>query len=326
MSTCRNHTSTHILQAALRSVLGDHVQQKGSYVDSEKLRFDFTHFAAMSDEEIAKVENIVNTAILADMPVITRVMKQDEARKLGAMAFFDDKYGEEVRVVSIGEDTDNAFSIEFCGGTHLKHTSQAGQLRIVSETGTASGIRRIEAVTGRACYEMSVADRKTISDTADTMKVNKDQIVRKSEAMLAEIKSLEKEIAQIQKAAAGNVAEDAVNNAVTVGSTKVVIAKVDAPDAPSLRDMADQIRDRLDNGFVFLASVNDGKVLFTAMATKSAVDSGAHAGNVIREAAKAAGGGGGGRPDMAQAGGKDVTKVDDALAAAKAAITTQLGG
>jgi alanyl-tRNA synthetase len=326
MATCRNHTSTHILQAALRSVLGDHVQQKGSYVDPEKLRFDFTHFAAMSDEEISKVEAIVNNAILEDMPVVTRVMKQDEARKLGAMAFFDDKYGDEVRVVSIGDDVDNAFSIEFCGGTHLKHTSQAGQLRIISETGTASGIRRIEAVTGKACYEMAVEDRETISKVAETLKVNKDQIVKKSENLLTDIKSLEKEIAQIQKAAAGNVAEEAVNSAITIGSTKVVIAKVDAPDAPSLRDMADQIRDRLDNGFVFLASAVDGKVLFTAMATKSAVDSGAHAGNVIKEAAKAAGGGGGGRPDMAQAGGKDVSKIDDALNAAKAAISSQIGG
>ncbi len=326
MATCRNHTSTHILQAALRSVLGDHVQQKGSYVDPEKLRFDFTHFAAMSDEEISRVEEIVNNAILEDMPVITRVMKQDEARKLGAMAFFDDKYGDEVRVVSIGDDPDNAFSIEFCGGTHMKHTSQAGQFRIISETGIASGIRRIEAVTGKACYEMAVSDRNVISEVADTLKVSKDQIVRKSENLLTEIKTLEKEIAQIQKAAAGNVAEEAVNSAVTIGSTKAVFAKVDVADAPALRDMADQIRDRLDNGFVFLAAVNGDKVLFTAMATKSAVDGGAHAGNVIREAAKAAGGGGGGRPDMAQAGGKDVSKIDDALAAARSALESQIGG
>ena len=326
LSTCRNHTSTHILQAALRSVLGDHVQQKGSYVDPDKLRFDFTHFAALSDEEISKVEKIVNDIILSDLPVITKVMKQDEARKLGAMAFFDDKYGDEVRVVSIGEEGAEQFSIEFCGGTHLKHTSQAGQFRIVSETGIASGIRRIEAVTGKACYEMSVADREVISETADTLKVNKDQIVKKSENLLSEIKTLEKEIEKIQKAAAGNVAEEAVSKAETIGSTKVVIAKVDAPDAPALRDMADQIRDRLDNGFVFLASAAGGKVLFTAMATQSAVSAGAHAGNVIKEAAKAAGGGGGGRPDMAQAGGKDVSKIDDALAAAKEALKAQIGG
>ena len=208
----------------------------------------------------------------------------------------------------------------------MKHTSQAGQLRIISETGIASGIRRIEAVTGKACYEMSVSDRNVISEVADTLKVNKDQIVRKSESLLAEIKTLEKEIAQIQKAAAGNVADEAVNSAVTLGATKAVFAKVDAADAPALRDMADQIRDRLDNGFVFLAAVNGDKVLFTAMATKSAVDAGAHAGNVIREAAKAAGGGGGGRPDMAQAGGKDVSKIDDALAAARSALEAQIGG
>ena len=325
MATCRNHTSTHILQAALRKVLGDHVQQKGSYVDSERLRFDFTHFNAMTKEEIAKVEEIVNEKILEDLEVSTRVMKQNEARELGAMAFFDDKYGEEVRVVTIG-DIDDPFSIEFCGGTHMKHSSQAGQFRIVSEQGIASGIRRIEAVTGKACYEQNREDRGRIEELAGTLKVNKDQLVKKSENLIAEVKSLEKEIAQIQKAAAGNAADDLIKNASEIGGVTAVIAKTDAQDAASLRDMADSIKDRLESGFVFLASDAGDKVLFVSMATKDAVSKGAHAGNVIKEAARIAGGGGGGRPDMAQAGGKDKSKIDEALSKAKEIVTAQLGG
>ncbi|HAW15898.1 MAG TPA: alanine--tRNA ligase [Clostridiales bacterium] len=325
MATCRNHTSTHILQAALREVLGDHVQQKGSYVDSERLRFDFTHFNAMTKEEISKVEEIVNEKILEDLEVTTRVMKQNEARELGAMAFFDDKYGEEVRVVTIG-DIDDPFSIEFCGGTHMKHSSQAGQFRIVSEQGIASGIRRIEAVTGKACYEQNREDRGRIEELAGTLKVNKDQLVKKSENLIAEVKSLEKEIAQIQKAAAGNAADDLIKNASEIGGVTAVIAKTDAQDAASLRDMADSIKDRLESGFVFLASDAGDKVLFVSMATKDAVSKGAHAGNVIKEAARIAGGGGGGRPDMAQAGGKDKSKIDEALSKAKEIVTAQLGG
>ena len=325
MATCRNHTSSHILQAALREVLGDHVQQKGSYVDSERLRFDFTHFNAMTKEEISKVEEIVNEKILEDLEVTTRVMKQNEARELGAMAFFDDKYGEEVRVVTIG-DIDDPFSIEFCGGTHMKHSSQAGQFRIVSEQGIASGIRRIEAVTGKACYEQNREDRGRIEELAGTLKVNKDQLVKKSENLIAEVKSLEKEIAQIQKAAAGNAADDLIKNASEIGGVTAVIAKTDAQDAASLRDMADSIKDRLESGFVFLASDAGDKVLFVSMATKDAVSKGAHAGNVIKEAARIAGGGGGGRPDMAQAGGKDKSKIDEALSKAKEIVTAQLGG
>ena len=321
LSTCRNHTSTHILQAALRSVLGDHVEQKGSYVDADRLRFDFTHFSAMTAEEIAKVEDIVNGVILQDMPVVTKVMPIEEARKMGAMALFGEKYGAEVRVVSIGD----GYSIEFCGGTHLTQSSQAGQLRIISEAGVASGVRRIEAVTGKAAYELMKADRATIGDVASTLKVNKDQITKKSESLLADIKALEKELAAIKKAAAGNVADDLVKSATKVGSVDAVIAKVDAADAAELRDMADSIRDKLTSGFVFLAAENGDKVLFIAMASKDAVAAGAHSGNVIREAAKVAGGGGGGRPDMAQAGGKDASKIADALAKAAEVLGSQVG-
>ena len=322
LSTCRNHSTTHILQAALRSVLGDHVEQKGSYVDSERLRFDFTHFSAMTAEEIAKVEDIVNSVILEDMPIVTKEMPIEEARKLGAMALFGEKYGATVRVVSVGD----GYSVEFCGGTHLTQSSQAGQCRIISEAGVASGVRRIEAVTGKACYELMKADRSTIADVASTLKVNKDQIVKKSESVLADIKNLEKELAAIKKAAAGNVADDLIKAATKVGAVDAVIAKVDAADAAELRDMADQIRDKLSNGFVFLAAEAGDKVLFIAMASKDAVAAGAHSGNIIREAAKICGGGGGGRPDMAQAGGKDASKIADALSKASEVLASQVNG
>lgn len=323
LSTARNHTTTHLLQKSLRIVLGDHVEQSGSYVSSDRLRFDFTHFSSMTSEEIDKVERMVNEIILQDMPVVTRVMKQDEARKLGAMALFGEKYGDEVRVVTVG-DLDAPYSMELCGGTHLTHSGQAGQFRIISESGVASGIRRIEAVTGLACYEMSKSDREFIGEVSTALKVNKDQAVRKAEAMALEIKALEKEIAELKKANAGDVVGDAISKATEINGLKAVVTEVNCDDAASLREIADQIKDKIADGIVFLAAKSSDKILFVAMATKSAVDKGAHAGNIIKEAAKVAGGGGGGRPDMAQAGGKDVSKLSDALVKASEVIASQL--
>ena len=314
-----------MLLAALRSVLGTHVEQAGSFVGSDRLRFDFNHFQAMTEEEIEKVESIVNDVILQDLPVITKEMSIDEAKKLGAIAIFGEKYGERVRVVSVG-DFENAFDLEFCGGTHLTSTAQAGQFRIVSETGIASGTRRIEAVTGAKCYEMAKADRALIKETASVLKVNHDQIAEKSASVLSDLKASQKEIASMKKAAAGNFADEAVSKAVEIGGVKAVITACEAEDAPALRDTADKIRDKIGSGVVFLASAADGKVLFTAMATKDAVDKGAHCGNIIREAAKICGGGGGGRPDMAQAGGKDASKLDEALKAVEKALKAQIGG
>jgi alanyl-tRNA synthetase len=279
----------------------------------------------MTGEEIDKVEAIVNDVILSDLPVITKEMSINEAKKLGAIAIFGEKYGETVRVVSVG-DFENAFDLEFCGGTHLKSTAQAGQFRIVSETGIASGTRRIEAVTGAKCYEMTKADRALIKETASALKVNHDQIAEKSASVLAELKASQKEIASMKKAAAGNFADAAVSKAVEIGGVKAVITACEAEDAPALRDTADKIRDKIGAGDVFLASAADGKVLFTVMATKDAVEKGAHCGNIIREAAKICGGGGGGRPDMAQAGGKDASKINDALKAVEEALKAQIGG
>lgn len=323
LSTARNHTSTHILQKALRTVLGDHVEQSGSFVSSDRLRFDFTHFQAMTKEEIETVERMVNEVILQDMPVITRVMNINDARKLGAMALFGEKYGEEVRVVTVG-NLDNPYSMEFCGGTHLTSSGQAGQFRIVSESGVASGVRRIEAVTGMACYEMNKADRATIEEVASVLKVNKNQLLTKAEAVVNEVKSLEKEIKDIKKAQSGNQVADILGSVKDISGIKVIAAQAECDDAAALRDLADSIKDKLGEGVVFLASTVDDKVLFVAMATPASVKAGVHAGNIIREAAKICGGGGGGRPDMAQAGGKDASKISVAIDKVYEVIASQV--
>ena len=325
LAIARNHTATHILLSALQKVLGDHVEQAGSYVGNDRLRFDFNNSQAMTAEEIAKVEEMVNDVVLQALPVETRVLAIEEAKKLGATAIFGEKYGAVVRVVAVG-GFENPFDLEFCGGTHLTNSAQIGQFRIVSESGIAAGIRRIEAVTGTKCYEMNKADRNLIDEAASALKTPKDKIVERIDALHAEVKSLEKELAEIEKAKAGSFADSAVSGAKDIGGVKAVIASCDAADAAALRDTADKIRDKLDCGVVFLAANGGDKLLFTAMATKSANEKGAHCGNIIKEAAKVAGGGGGGRPDMAQAGGKDVSKLADALAKAEEVLASQVNG
>ena len=323
LSIARNHTATHILLSALQKVLGPQVEQAGSYVGSDRLRFDFNHHQAMTADELSKVEEMVNDVVLQALPVETKVLGIEEAKKLGATAIFGEKYGEVVRVVAVG-DFNDPFDLEFCGGTHLTNSAQIGQFRIVSEAGIAAGIRRIEAVTGARCYEMNKEDRALINEAATALKTPKDKIVERIGSLHAEVKSLEKEIAEIQKAKAGSFADDAVKSAKEFGSVKAVVASCDAADAAALRDTADKIRDKLESGVVFLAATSGDKLIFTAMATESAVKAGVHCGNIIKEAAKAAGGGGGGRPDMAQAGGKDVSKLADALAKAEEIIASQI--
>ena len=323
LSIARNHTATHILLSSLQKVLGPQVEQAGSYVGSDRLRFDFNHHQAMTAEELAKVEEMVNDVVLQALPVETKVLNIEDAKKLGATAIFGEKYGEVVRVVAVG-DFSEPFDLEFCGGTHLSNSAQIGQFRIVSEAGIAAGIRRIEAVTGARCYEMNKEDRVLINETAAALKTPKDKIVERIGSLHAEVKSLEKEIAEIQKAKAGSFADDAVKSAKEFGSVKAVVASCDAADAAALRDTADKIRDKLETGVVFLAATSGDKLIFTAMATESAVKAGVHCGNIIKEAAKVAGGGGGGRPDMAQAGGKDVSKLSDALAKAEEIIASQI--
>ncbi len=324
MSIARNHTSTHIIQKALRTVLGDHVEQSGSLVTADRLRFDFTHFQPMTEDEINQVEQMVNEVVFADMPVVTLVMKIEEARKLGAMALFGEKYGEEVRVVTIG-DKNNPYSREFCGGTHLTHTSQACQIRILSETGVASGIRRIEAVTGTAAFELAKNEQATLDAACASLKTTPDQLVRRIRATLAEYKDLEKEMSVLMEQKSAGVAEDLAAKADVINGVSVVIASITTENADTLRATADQVRDHFETGVVVLTAVHDDKLLFVAMATPAALSKGIHSGNIIKEVAKAAGGGGGGRPDMSQAGGKDASKLPEALAAARNVITSQLG-
>lgn len=324
MSIARNHTATHILQKALRTVIGDHVEQSGSLVSADRLRFDFTHFQPLTEAELHQIEDMVNEVVFADMPVITRVMKIEEARKLGAMALFGEKYGNVVRVVTIG-DQESPYSREFCGGTHLTHTSQASQIRILSETGVASGIRRIEAVTGAAAYALARSTQETLDAACASLKTTQDQLVRRIRATMADVKNLEKEMSLMQEQKSAGIAEELADMADVMNGVSVVVASVETEDADALRITADQVRDRFDAGVVLLAAEKDGKLLFVAMATAAAMAKGIHSGNIIREVAKAAGGGGGGRPDMAQAGGRDAVKLPDALAAARSTIKMQLG-
>lgn len=323
LSTARNHTSTHLLQKTLRAVLGDHVEQSGSMVSADRLRFDFTHFKPMTEEEIDRVEKMINEAILEAMPVTTRVMSQTEARALGAMALFGEKYSDTVRVITVGDES-KAYSIELCGGTHLTNTAQAAQLRILSETGIASGVRRIEAITGKAAYQLAVDDARVLRECCDTYKVGKDQVVRKIKGTLEEVKALEKQIEHIRAQHACDEAGELAEKAEVINGVSVVIAEVSAESPDELRETSDRIRDRLPCGVVVLAARSGDKLFFSAMATQSAVQKGAHAGEIIRVTAKAAGGGGGGRPDMAQAGGRNVELLSDALQAAREAVTGQL--
>lgn len=309
MASARNHTTTHILHKALREVLGNHVEQAGSLVTPDYLRFDFRHFQPMTEDELRLVEEKVNNAILADFPVHTKVMNMEEARQSGAMALFSEKYGDQVRVVSVGD-----YSSELCGGTHLEHSSQACYFHILSEGGIASGVRRIEAVSGLGAFEESRRIRKTLTDSAALLKTGSDQILEKITSLVEERKKLEKELQAEKSRQSSAQAGDLSSHAEEINGFKVVIAEMQADDPAILREAGDQIRNKLQNVVIVLAAPANDKVLWLAMADKEAVGKGIHCGNLIREAAKMTGGGGGGRPDMAQAGGKDASKIQDAFA------------
>lgn len=310
MATQRNHTSCHILQAALRSVLGDHVHQSGSYVDPHRCRFDFSHFSAMTADEIRRVEEYVNKVILAAVPVVTEELPIEEAKKKGAMALFGEKYGDVVRVVSVGE-----YSTEFCGGTHLKNSAQAGLFKIVSESSVASGIRRIEAVTGEGVLEMLNGTLITLDKAAAALKVpNANEIVTRCESVMAELREKDKKIEAMQQAAAnaqlGNLDEKDVNG------VKVITAALDNTGADGLRKVGDSLADKYDCFVAVLAGTNEGKSNILCKCSKSAVAKGANAGTIVREVAAVAGGKGGGKPDQAMAGVPDASKIGDALNAA----------
>ncbi len=319
MSTCKNHSATHILQKALRMVLGSHVEQAGSLVNKDRLRFDFSHFAALDKEEIAKVEAIVNEQIMAGIEVVTKEMTLDEAKKTGAMALFGEKYGEKVRVVSMGD-----FSVELCGGTHVKNTGNIANFKIVSEAGIAAGVRRIEALTGAGVTKYYADMEAELVKAAKVAKSDIAGLVKKIEAMQEEIKALHSENEKLKSKMANEALGDVMNQIKTVKDTNLLAVKVDGVDMNGLRNLGDQLKEKLGEGVIVIASSQDGKVNLLAMATDGAMAKGAHAGNIIKQIAAIVGGGGGGRPNMAQAGGKLPEKIDEALAAVEGVLVEQL--
>ncbi|MBE6028626.1 MAG: alanine--tRNA ligase [Clostridiales bacterium] len=309
--TAANHSATHLLHRALREVLGDHVKQSGSHVDKNGLRFDFSHYEAMTNEEIQKVEEIVNDKISHFLPVTTKVMDIEDARKEGAMALFDEKYGDKVRVVSIGD-----YSREFCGGTHVSNSGQIGALKILSESGIASGVRRIEAVTGQGILADYIREQQIINDTAAALKADKNQLAEKASALTEEVKELRKEIAQIKAAEMSKNAGSFLDDAKEINGVRLITKQFDDYDINDLRSLSDNVKAENKNVVMVFASVSGGKVTFLVSLTDDLVEKGMHAGKMIKEIAKAAGGGGGGKADMAQAGAKDPSKVEDAFAKA----------
>lgn len=320
MSTAKNHSATHLLQKALRLVLGTHVEQAGSYVDAYRLRFDFSHFSAMTPEEIQEVEDIVNGEIVAGLEVKTDIMSLEEAKKTGAMALFGEKYGESVRVVRMGD-----FSTELCGGTHVQNTSAISYMKIISESGVAAGVRRIEALTGAGLIKYYNTLEKELYEAARAAKSEPAQLAKKICSMRDEIQSLHSENEKLKAKLANAAAEDAESNIQEVNGIKLLAMEVSDVDMNGLRNLGDQMKAKINDGVVVLASQTSGKVSLLVMATDSAVKKGAHAGKLIKEIAPLAGGGGGGRPDMAQAGGKNPAGIPGAIAKAAEILKKQTG-
>lgn len=314
LDIARNHTATHLLQAALRKVLGTHVNQAGSLVTPERLRFDFTHFSPMTNEELAEVEKEVNRQIMKNVELEIEEMPVDDAIKKGAMALFGEKYGDIVRVVNVP-----GFSCELCGGSHVPNTSVIGSFRIVGESGTGTGIRRIEAVTGKAAHERAVADAVLLQEVATLLKSKEEDIPAKIEQLLTALKEAEREVAQLSHKLATSSLDDILAAKEEIHGVSVTAASVTADSAEGLRDMADMVLDKV-GGIVLLGAVQGDKVSFVCKVDKELTKQGYHAGKIVKAAAVAAGGGGGGRPDMAQAGGKDPQKLEEALKAGKEAV------
>jgi alanyl-tRNA synthetase len=315
-----NHSATHLLHAALRSVLGDHVVQKGSLVDSERLRFDFSHTEGVSDEALKTIERMVNEQVRKNSDVQTRLMSMDEAVEAGAMALFGEKYGEEVRVLSMGSE---GFSVELCGGTHVSRTGDIGLIRIVSESGVAAGVRRIEGVTGAAALAQMDETEQQLAAVCEVVKGNTDNVAARVSALRSDNRELEKEIARLKQKLASSAGGDLTAGAVDVGGIKVLAANVDGADAKSLRDTLDQVKNKLGSGIILLSAVEGDKVALAAGVTKDLTDR-IKAGDLMREFAKRLGGKGGGRPDMAQGGGNDVAGLPEVLKAVPAWVESTL--
>ena len=319
MASSRNHSATHLLQKALRTVLGTHVEQSGSLVTADRLRFDFTHFSGMTQEEIKEVERLVNDAIFASYDIEAEEMGIDAAREKGAMALFGEKYGDVVRVVDMG-----GYSIELCGGAHLKNTAQIGSFKIVSENGIAAGVRRIEALTGEGALAHYQAQEEEIRTLSALAKTSPDKLVARVEQILAEQKELAKELEKLKAKMAGGAADEMLSKKVDINGVAVLAAEVKDMDGNAMRTLGDQLKNKLGSGVIVLAGEAGGKVSLIVMATDDVVKKGAHAGNIIKAAAGVCGGGGGGRPNMAQAGGKDASKIGEALEKAKEVVAEQI--
>ena len=315
----KNHSATHLLQKALKTVLGAHVEQKGSLVTPTRLRFDFAHFQAMTPEELEKVENLVNEKIQEQIPVVTDIMDTEEAKKSGAMALFGEKYGDKVRVVSMGD-----FSKELCGGTHVKNTAEIGLFKLVSEAGVAAGVRRIEALTGPSVTAYYKAQEEKIHEAAALLKTTPADLLEKIAHLQAEAKALQAENESLKSKLAKEALGDVMDKVTEVKGVKLLAASVPDVDMNGLRDLGDQLKEKLGSGVVVLASAKDGKVSLLAMVTDDAMKKGAHAGKLIKEVAAVVGGGGGGRPNMAQAGGKNPEKIDEAVAKAAEVLEGQI--
>lgn len=318
--TAGNHSATHLMQKALRMVLGSHVEQKGSMVDKDKLRFDFTHFSPMTEEEIARVEEIVNAKIQEGLEVVTDEMTLDEAKKTGAMALFGEKYGEVVRVVRMGD-----FSSELCGGTHVGNTKQVTAFKIISESGVAAGVRRIEALTGAGLLAHYASAERELNMAARQLKSSPAEVADKIASLQDELKALHKENEKLKAKIAREAASDVASGTETVNGIQILAKQLSDIDKNGLRNLGDETKDKLGEAFIVFACESEGKVNLIAMATQGAVDKGAHAGNLIKEVAAVVGGGGGGRPNMAQAGGKNPAAIPEALEKAVEIMKKQLG-
>jgi alanyl-tRNA synthetase len=321
-ATMRNHTAAHLLQAALRKILGTHVEQAGQLVNSEAVRFDFTHFSALTADELRKVENTVNEVIMSAVPVVTSEMPIDEAKKLGAMALFGEKYGDIVRVVKADD-----FSVEFCGGTHVKNTGSIGLFKIVSESSVASGVRRIEAVTGNNVMKYIDKSNELIAETAKNLKLtNYHELASRAAALSAELKEKEREIASLEAEIAASKTADLMKDAKQIGGVRLVTADMGEAGADALRSLCDKALESGDDIIAVFAGKNaeKGTASFACRVGKKAIECGAHAGNIVREVARVAGGAGGGKPDSAMAGAKDVSKIPEALEKASEIVGAML--
>ncbi|HEV2213192.1 MAG TPA: DHHA1 domain-containing protein, partial [Gammaproteobacteria bacterium] len=318
-ATVLNHSATHLLHAALRQVLGTHVTQKGSLVAPDRLRFDFSHYQAVTPEELARIEDLVNAEVRRNEPADVREMGYDEAIKFGAMALFGEKYGKVVRVMKFGD-----FSTELCGGTHVHRTGDIGLFKIVSEGGVAAGVRRIEAVTGAGALAYVNGLQKIVKQIEDTVRAGSEDVVAKTQQLLERNKQLEKQLAQMSGKLAANRGDELVSQAVAVGSAKLLAAKVDGVDGGALRELLDQLKNKLGSGVIVLGAANEGKVSLIAGVTAD-LTAKVKAGELVNMVAQQVGGKGGGRPDMAQAGGTDPSKLDAALKSVPAWVQGKLG-